>query len=205
MLKFKSKTTIILAAIFTFILLIVTLATDFVSGLAFASFTMLPILLIVIIIKLIKKQSIKPYLIAMAIFLVFSIFVGASKSPTELEMTTESTTIETTTETTTTTTETTTTTTTTTETTTTTTTEITTAAPVYTDTSSQGSAVSSSANNYTADTNDSYSDDTRYVYIGQTGNKYHRESCSTLKGHGIRITYDEAISQGRGACKRCKP
>lgn len=43
------------------------------------------------------------------------------------------------------------------------------------------------------------------VYRGKTGNKYHRQDCRTLKGGGTAITLDEAISQGREACKICKP
>lgn len=53
---------------------------------------------------------------------------------------------------------------------------------------------------------DDYSaDNENYVYIGKTGSKYHKESCSTLKGNGSAVTLDEAIAQGRTACKRCKP
>ena len=43
------------------------------------------------------------------------------------------------------------------------------------------------------------------VYIGKTGTKYHRQDCGTLKGNGTAITLDEAIAQGRTACKICKP
>lgn len=43
------------------------------------------------------------------------------------------------------------------------------------------------------------------VYIGTTGTKYHKQSCSTLKVKGKPITLDEALSQGREPCKRCKP
>lgn len=43
------------------------------------------------------------------------------------------------------------------------------------------------------------------VYIGETGDKYHRESCSTLKGNGTPISLEDAIAQGRTACKVCKP
>lgn len=49
------------------------------------------------------------------------------------------------------------------------------------------------------------SDDTtdNIVYVGKTGTKYHYASCSTLKGNGRPIDYDEAISRGYTACKRC--
>lgn len=43
------------------------------------------------------------------------------------------------------------------------------------------------------------------VYRGKTGTKYHRKSCHTLKGNGIAITMQEALEQGREACKVCKP
>lgn len=43
------------------------------------------------------------------------------------------------------------------------------------------------------------------VYIGDTGTKYHRESCRTLKGNAHAISLDEALAQGREACKVCKP
>lgn len=41
------------------------------------------------------------------------------------------------------------------------------------------------------------------VYIGKTGTKYHKKSCSTLKGKGTAISLSEAKAQGRTACKRC--
>lgn len=43
------------------------------------------------------------------------------------------------------------------------------------------------------------------VYIGKTGTKYHRQDCGTLKGNGTAITLDEALAEGRTACKICKP
>ena len=41
------------------------------------------------------------------------------------------------------------------------------------------------------------------VYVGKTGNKYHNQGCRTLKGDGVPISLDEAIAQGRTACKVC--
>lgn len=41
------------------------------------------------------------------------------------------------------------------------------------------------------------------VYIGNTGKKYHYQSCPTLKGNGRAISLDETRSQGRTACKVC--
>lgn len=57
-----------------------------------------------------------------------------------------------------------------------------------------------STNNGSADSSSSET-----VYIGDTGTKYHREDCRTLKGNGHAITLDEALAQGREACKVCKP
>lgn len=43
------------------------------------------------------------------------------------------------------------------------------------------------------------------VWIGDSGKKYHRKSCSTLSGNKYEITLQEAKAEGREACKRCKP
>jgi len=43
------------------------------------------------------------------------------------------------------------------------------------------------------------------VWIGETGTKYHRKSCSTLRGNKYEITLKEAKAEGREPCKRCKP
>lgn len=42
------------------------------------------------------------------------------------------------------------------------------------------------------------------VYIGKTGNKYHRKSCQTLKGGGRAISLSEA-QKNRTPCRICKP
>ena len=69
---------------------------------------------------------------------------------------------------------------------------------------STGSSSSSSASaGSSSSVTGSSSPSGRTVYIGETGTKYHKSICSTLKGGGIPISYDEAISQGRAACKRC--
>ena len=44
---------------------------------------------------------------------------------------------------------------------------------------------------------------TRTVYKGKTGTKYHKKNCKNLKGGGYPITYEEAIKEGRTACKVC--
>ncbi|MCI8655402.1 MAG: hypothetical protein HFJ48_06010 [Clostridia bacterium] len=41
------------------------------------------------------------------------------------------------------------------------------------------------------------------VWVGKTGNKYHRQSCRTLKGKGHQITLQQALKEGRQACKVC--
>jgi chromosome segregation ATPase len=41
------------------------------------------------------------------------------------------------------------------------------------------------------------------VWVGETGTKYHKESCRTLKGNGHQITMQQALSEGRQACKVC--
>ena len=41
------------------------------------------------------------------------------------------------------------------------------------------------------------------VYVGETGNKYHKKNCKTLKNGSYPISYEEAIREGRTACKVC--
>ena len=43
------------------------------------------------------------------------------------------------------------------------------------------------------------------VWVGETGSKYHVQSCSTLRGKGHQITLQQALAEGKQACKRCKP
>ena len=43
------------------------------------------------------------------------------------------------------------------------------------------------------------------VYRGNTGTKYHRSGCRTLKNVQIEITLSEAKSSGLSACKVCNP
>lgn len=45
--------------------------------------------------------------------------------------------------------------------------------------------------------------DSEMVWVGNTGTKYHRESCRTLKGNGHQITMKQALSEGKQACKVC--
>lgn len=64
---------------------------------------------------------------------------------------------------------------------------------------------STSANNYYTDNSSSVTTSVTIVYIGKTGTKYHKENCSTLRGNGKAIPLDDALAQGRSACKLCKP
>ncbi|MGN1194303.1 MAG: fibronectin type III domain-containing protein [Acutalibacteraceae bacterium] len=43
------------------------------------------------------------------------------------------------------------------------------------------------------------------VYITETGTKFHRSSCSSLRKSKIAISRSKAIAQGYTACKICKP
>lgn len=62
-----------------------------------------------------------------------------------------------------------------------------------------GSSGTSSENS----SSDTSSEDGSTVYIGKTGTKYHKKSCTTLNGNGIPISLDEALAEGRTPCKRC--
>lgn len=43
------------------------------------------------------------------------------------------------------------------------------------------------------------------VYITKTGKKYHRSDCHYLSRSKIKTTKKEAVKNGYGACKVCKP
>lgn len=43
------------------------------------------------------------------------------------------------------------------------------------------------------------------VYITKTGEKYHRDGCSSLRKSKIAVSLKEAVARGLGACKICKP
>lgn len=43
------------------------------------------------------------------------------------------------------------------------------------------------------------------VYVTNTGAKYHKEGCRYLSKSKIAINLSDAIAQGYGACKVCKP
>ena len=46
-------------------------------------------------------------------------------------------------------------------------------------------------------------DEEEMVWVGNTGNKYHKQGCGTLRGKGHKITKKAALAQGREACKKC--
>lgn len=63
----------------------------------------------------------------------------------------------------------------------------------------------SAYNNSSSSNNSVESSHLSTVYIGATGDKYHRASCSSLKGNGKAISLSDALSSGYSACKVCKP
>ncbi len=67
--------------------------------------------------------------------------------------------------------------------------------------SSKTSSSSSKEKDYA--TVESKNNSANTVWIGDKGNKYHNKNCRTLRGNKYEITYDEAIRQGRKACKVC--
>lgn len=67
--------------------------------------------------------------------------------------------------------------------------------------SNSNSSTTPSSNSNTS--NDSQNKNSQMVWVGNTGNKYHIQSCRTLKGKGHQITLQEALAQGREPCKVC--
>jgi hypothetical protein len=43
------------------------------------------------------------------------------------------------------------------------------------------------------------------VYITKTGEKYHKDGCSSLRKSRFPVTLREAVTRGFGACKNCRP
>lgn len=41
------------------------------------------------------------------------------------------------------------------------------------------------------------------VYVGKSGSKYHSATCHTLKEKGTAVSLEEALAQGKQACKIC--
>ena len=48
-----------------------------------------------------------------------------------------------------------------------------------------------------------FKDEERMVYITPDGKKYHKKGCRTIKGDCTEININDAIAQGRTACKVC--
>ena len=43
------------------------------------------------------------------------------------------------------------------------------------------------------------------VYVTKTGEKYHKDGCSSLRSSKIEISLGEAVKKGFEPCKVCKP
>jgi hypothetical protein len=43
------------------------------------------------------------------------------------------------------------------------------------------------------------------VYVTRTGEKYHRDGCSSLRRSRIPTSLKDAVERGYGACKLCRP
>ena len=46
-------------------------------------------------------------------------------------------------------------------------------------------------------------ENSQIVWVGDSGTKYHNESCRTLKGNKHQITLQQALAEGREPCKVC--
>lgn len=66
--------------------------------------------------------------------------------------------------------------------------------------SSTSKSTSSSAKASSSTKNNSSSG---YVWVGNTGHKYHKQTCPTLKEKGHKITLKEALADDREPCKVC--
>lgn len=71
-----------------------------------------------------------------------------------------------------------------------------------TSSSSSSTSKSTSSSTKTSSSNKNTSS-SGYVWVGNTGHKYHKQTCPTLKGKGHKITLKEALAEGREACKVC--
>ena len=43
------------------------------------------------------------------------------------------------------------------------------------------------------------------VYITKTGEKYHRDGCSSLRRSKFAVSLKDAVARGFEACKNCRP
>ena len=68
----------------------------------------------------------------------------------------------------------------------------------------QTASISSSSSSKARSTSsNSSTSNSQMVWVGNTGAKYHVQSCRTLKGKGHQITMQQALAEGRQACKVC--
>ena len=77
---------------------------------------------------------------------------------------------------------------------------------ISTTTSSSTKTTSSTSKNTTTsnkETSSSTKNNSEMVWVGETGTKYHAQSCRTLKGKGHQITLKQALAEGREPCKVC--
>lgn len=70
-------------------------------------------------------------------------------------------------------------------------------------TSSTTSSHSSTSDSKPVSPSTSSNTNSEMVWVGETGTKYHIQSCRTLKGKGHQITLQQALSEGKQACKVC--
>ncbi len=79
--------------------------------------------------------------------------------------------------------------------------------PSMTESSSQPSSRSERSTSSRPDTSSSTQSSEQYVWIAvDSGEKYHKESCRTIKNSETKqVTKEEAAAQGYEACKVCKP
>lgn len=65
------------------------------------------------------------------------------------------------------------------------------------------SSTSKNTNTSNKETSSSAENNSEMVWVGETGTKYHVQSCRTLKGKGHQITLKQALAEGREPCKVC--
>lgn len=71
-------------------------------------------------------------------------------------------------------------------------------------TSAKNNSSSTKATSSTTNNSSSASDSkSEMVWVGNSGTKYHTQSCRTLKGNGYQISLNQALKEGRQACKVC--
>lgn len=68
-------------------------------------------------------------------------------------------------------------------------------------TSSENSEKSTQSTTSSEISNDD--ENSQMVWVGDSGTKYHNESCRTLKGNKHQITLQQALAEGREPCKVC--